>query len=376
MANIALIALLVPLKSLILFFAICLVFVMLRSVLSGPVRTAVQVSGVVTVTLLLLYLKKSDLLFNDLVNSWVMAIVPRAAPGSSTEIVASLGISYGLLRFIYALFDKAVTPWQFVRYYFFFPTFFSGPIMAPAAFLQQAPSPSHADFLEGTARLMYGGVKFGFATVLQLFVPLSHPVHFHLALQTYSTWSLWLGLFLCGVWLYLNFSAFTDIAIGLGRMLGIRVPENFRNPFAATDITDFWRRWHITLGDWLRVHVFNSLTRGLSPSLSPQSLILVIVPTLATMLVCGLWHQTTWAYLAWGAMHGAGLITHQLWRRYVAPLLDAKRLIGRWYAAASWALTQGFVCLSWVFFFPLAQPGFQPTFELHLRYLKRLLFLS
>jgi len=373
-ANVAVIALLLSPKTLLPFFAICFLFIFLRSHVAGLPRAVVQVSGVVVVTFLLLYLKRSDLLFNDLVSRWVAAIVPVNLTKTSAELAGAFGISYALLRFVYALVDSAVTPWQFVSYYFFLPTFFSGPIMAPADLLQQSPSLSRVNLVEGAARVMFGGVKFGVSSILQLFVPLAHPVQLHLALESQSRGALWIGLFLCGVWLYLNFSAFTDIAVGIGRMMGIRVPENFRNPFGATDITDFWRRWHITLGDWLRVHVFNSLTRGLSHRISARSLVLAIVPTLATMVVCGLWHQTTWAYVAWGAMHGAGLVTHQLWRRYVAPLVSADYLHGRSYRTISWALTHSFVSLSWAFFFPLAHPGFEPTFALHMRYLKRVLF--
>lgn len=373
-ANFAIIALLVSPKTLLPFFAVCSLFIFLRSHVAGLPRAMVQVSGVVVVTFLLLYLKRSDLLFNDLVSRWVAAIIPVNLAKPSAELAGAFGISYALLRFVYALFDTDVTPWQFLRYYFFLPTFFSGPIMAPADLLKQSPSLTRVNLVEGAARVMFGGVKFGVSSILQLFVPLAHPVQLHLALESQSRGALWIGLFLCGVWLYLNFSAFTDIAVGIGRMMGIRVPENFRNPFGATNITDFWRRWHITLGDWLRVHVFNSLTRGLSRHIPARSLVLAIVPTLATMVVCGLWHQTTWAYVAWGAMHGAGLVTHQLWRRYVVLLVGADCLYGRSYRIISWALTQSFISLSWAFFFPLAHPGFEPTFALHMRYLKRVLF--
>jgi alginate O-acetyltransferase complex protein AlgI len=374
--GVAIIAALVPPMSLSLFFAACLLFVWLRSASAGSVRIAVQVAGVVTIVLLLLYFKSSDLLFNDVVKRWIARIDPGTPAWYSAGLFAALGASYCFLRFVYALLDPSVTPWQFVRYYFFFPTFFSGPVMTPADFLSQQPSVARGNLVEGAARVMYGGVKFGLSSALQLAVPLTHITQFHLALKTQPVWSLWLGLFLCGVWLYLNFSAFTDIAIGIGRMLGIRVPENFDNPFSATDITDFWRRWHITLGDWLRVTVFNPLARGLAQKFSPRSPVLAVVPALVTMLVCGLWHQTTWAYLAWGVMHGVALAAHQLWRRFAPPLLGDALPGSRWYLAASWIVTHVYVSLAWALFFPLAQPGWPSTLGRQLLYLKRLLLIS
>jgi D-alanyl-lipoteichoic acid acyltransferase DltB (MBOAT superfamily) len=235
--NIAVVALLVPLKSLALFFALCFAFVWLRSVLQGSSRTAVQAAGIVAVALLLLTFKSSELLFNDTVKRWVAMAVPGSSASFSAGLFAALGASYCFLRFVYALLDPSVTPWRFVRYYFFFPTFFSGPIIAPADFLCQRPSLARRNLVEGAARIMYGGVKFGLSTALQLGVPLTHITHFHLALKNDPWWSLWLGLFLCGIWLYLNFSAFPVRSDSVACRL--RVPEGFRQPFSARHLNFF-----------------------------------------------------------------------------------------------------------------------------------------
>lgn len=371
-ANIAVLAFIVQPKSLAVFFAASLTFLVLRDALPQRLSTVSQAIGIVSLILLLLYYRSSSLLFNDTLRQWVAAHFPGQAGLFSTTLLAALGVSYCFLRAIYALRDRSVTLWSFARYYFFAPTFFSGPIITPTAFAIERFSMNRRNLLEGGARVVYGVLKFIASSALQLLVPLATLHHAVLALQSYPWWWLWLTLFATGFWLYLNFSAFADIAIGVGRVLGFRVPENFNNPFAATDLTDFWRRWHITLGDWLRANIFNPLARRLGVVLSRNSILVAIASALFTMIVCGLWHQTTPAFLAWGAMHGVGLGLHQAWRRYLRPLLADDVEGQRWYVVASWAVTHVFVNLSWVLFFPVDAP----SFEFRVRYAKRLFGLE
>ena len=117
----------------------------------------------------------------------------------------------------------------------------------------------------------------------------------------------WLVVISYALQIYYDFSGYTDMAIGLGRMLGFRFPENFNYPYISTSITDFWRRWHITLSNWFREYVFYPLERRRRemPALS-QSLNILIV-----FLLTGLWHGVTLPFILWGLLHGLALVVER-----------------------------------------------------------------
>lgn len=361
--NMAILAMVIPLSSLAMFFSIAFLLVILRWYVSPVLKKIVKMPGVIILTFGFIYLKSPE---------FVIGFLPATLKIFSIEALKALnllGIGYCYLKSISALLEPTLNPWHFARYYFFLPTFFSGPIMTPNAFCAENIYFNKENFLDGVARIVFGIIKFVLSSFMQLCIPLanlnaSHPT---LALQSYPFIMLWFTTLMCGVWLYLNFSAFTDIAIGVGRILGYNIPENFNNPFAATDLTDFWRRWHITLGDWLRGHIFNPLARILSGFM--PSLIIAMVTALITMGICGLWHQPNKAFLIWGLLHGAGLAFHQMWRQYIRPLIFPFILNTFFYRSASWCITHIYIGFTWVFFFPVNAA----TFDLHLEYAKRLL---
>jgi len=363
-ANAAALLLLVPPLSLALFFLCSLAALAVRRSLSGRLATCWVAFSIVGLTLLL-FLYRSPSSLPEVVTRWLSRDAPQVA------LLSALGVSYCWLRSIYALVNPSLTLWEFSKYYFFFPTFTSGPIMQPAELLAQRAGWSSADVWAGAARVTYGALKFVAASLLQLIVPLGTVEHAALGIQKYPVAILWLGAAAAGLWLYLNFSAFSDIAIGLGRIFGVRVPENFRNPYAACSLTEFWRRWHITLGDWLRGNVFNPLARALSRQTAATPVAVACACVIVTMLACGLWHRTTWAFLLWGLLHGVGLAIHQLWQSTGAGPALANRFGAKLYRALAWALTHGYVSLGWVFFFPVAA-----GFSLHWSYLMRLFGLN
>lgn len=127
--------------------------------------------------------------------------------------------------------------------------------------------------------------------------------------------------------IYFDFSAYSDMATGLARMIGVRFPLNFDSPYQATDIAAFWRRWHITLGLFLRDHVYIPLGGNRS-----------VLNLMATMLLAGLWHGAAWRFVLWGGLHGAMLVGHELFRR-AGLRLPPK--VGQ-------GLTLLLVCLAWV----------------------------
>lgn len=154
-----------------------------------------------------------------------------------------------------------------------------------------------------------------------------------------STAYAWLDAYLplvgYGLNLYWQFSGYCDIAIGFAALLGMRVPENFHFPFAARNLPDFWRRWHITVSEWCRDFVFRPiLTRTRQ----------YLLASLGSMIVLGLWHELSPRYLAWGLFHGIGLAIVHLWGKHM-PWADQLRRYALW-RVFSWFLTLQFVILS------------------------------
>ncbi|MCB0013633.1 MAG: hypothetical protein KDE34_17085, partial [Anaerolineales bacterium] len=153
---------------------------------------------------------------------------------------------------------------------------------------------------------------------------------------------------------YLDFSGYSDIAIGIGLLFGIRLPENFDWPYLQTNLTTFWQRWHITLSNWVRHYLFTPLSRSLlrrQPRPSPT--LIVLVAQLATMIAIGLWHGLSWNFLVWGLWHGLGLFIHKQWsdrtRRWYRDL-QATTWPRRLWAGLTWFITFHYVVLGWVWF--------------------------
>src|SRR6266550_1784016 len=134
--------------------------------------------------------------------------------------------------------------------------------------------------------------------------------------------------------LFLDFSAYTEMAIGSALLFGLLLPENFRRPYLSTDLRDFWRRWHISLSNFLRDYLYIPL------GASRHGAARYVLATLITMGLCGLWHGAGWTYVAWGLWHGIGLIVCRGWQQFARPLP----------ALAGWAITMLFVLAGWVVF--------------------------
>jgi D-alanyl-lipoteichoic acid acyltransferase DltB (MBOAT superfamily) len=154
--------------------------------------------------------------------------------------------------------------------------------------------------------------------------------------------------------LFFDFSGYTDIAIGLGILLGVKLPENFRRPYLATNITKFWQSWHITLSNWARFYVFSPLSRTLlRRKPRPSTTLIVFVSQLATMIVIGLWHGVSWNFFIWGVWHGVALFVHKQWsdrtRKWYRGL-SQKRWQKRAWTVFSWFITFQYVVLGWVWF--------------------------
>jgi len=154
----------------------------------------------------------------------------------------------------------------------------------------------------------------------------------------------WLGTLCYTFQLYFDFSGYSDMAVGLGRLFGIRLPLNFNSPYKANSIIDFWRRWHMTLSRFLRDYLYIPLGGSRRGLVRSQANLMV------TMTLCGLWHGAGWTFVLWGALHGAFILVNRLWRA-VTGALGLRAENGRlWTAAAARTVTFLSVSAAWVLF--------------------------
>lgn len=213
----------------------------------------------------------------------------------------TIDVSRGSLKPVDSLVD-------FALYVAFFPQLVAGPIVRASYFLPQLSvwrRPVQAEVSEGIGLILLGLVKkmvFAdqFATVAeQYFGGLSsHP----------GILASWTGVVAFGMQIYFDFAGYTDIARGLGRVLGFHFPVNFMRPYLATDIREFWHRWHISLSTWLRDYLYIPLGGN------RKGRVRTYVNLLLTMLLGGLWHGASWTFVVWGGFHGMLLAADRLIR--------------------------------------------------------------
>lgn len=268
-----------------------------------------------------------------------------------------LGFSYIAFRLLHVLRDRitgrlpTLTLTEFVTYALFFPALAAGPIDRAERFIKDLRQPfalAAPDVLDGGTRLALGLFKkFALADTLALIA-----LDATKATQLNSTLWAWVSLYAYAFRIYFDFSGYTDIAIGLGRLAGIKLPENFDRPYLKPNLTTFWNSWHITLAQWFRAYFFNPVTRALrSRPLSPA--VIILIGQVGTMLLIGLWHGVTWNFVVWGAWHALGLFIHNRWADFMKPraavfenrpwLKRAAPIVGIW-------LTFHYVALGWVWF--------------------------
>ena len=151
----------------------------------------------------------------------------------------------------------------------------------------------------------------------------------------------WAGALAYTFQLYFDFSGYSEMAVGLARMFGIKLPANFWSPYKATSVIDFWRRWHITLSRFLRDYLYISLGGNHKGAASRYSNLFI------TMLIGGLWHGANWTFFVWGLLHGLYLIVNHLWRYIVKAIGWNSNAISPWVARV---MTFAFVVFAWVVF--------------------------
>jgi alginate O-acetyltransferase complex protein AlgI len=238
--------------------------------------------------------------------------------------------------------------WRYTLWAVFFPHLVAGPILRPHDLLtklQPDALPARTEAAHEVLLLLARGYfkKMVLADRIALAID---PFFTHVAgPSTAGAWSLPF-VYLYALQIYFDFSGYTDIARGLGLMFGFRWPENFNLPYLATSVQDFWRRWHITLSQFLRDYLYVSLGGNRGGWLRTNANLML------TMLLGGLWHGASWSFLVWGGLHGAFLIVHRAWQTTsLARRLRDSAGIVRWaWTGIAMLLTFHAVCLAWCFF--------------------------
>ena len=292
---------------------------------------------------------------------WTSRVL-RGLNGQSAALASPLdirwlGFSYIAFRLLHTLRDRqtgrlpAVSLSEYVVYVIFYPALAAGPIDRIERFVIDLRRPvalTSEDVGEAGKRLAFGLFKkFAIADTLGL-VALNGTN----ALQVRTAGWAWVVLYAYAFQIFFDFSGYTDIAIGLGRLLGIHLPENFKAPYLKANLTQFWNNWHITLTQWFRAYFFNPLTRALRSGKKMLPIIVIIFITqMGTMLLIGLWHGATWNFVAWGAWHGLGLFIHNRWSDWTR--VGFARLTSGWQRLLNVGgvlLTFHYVAFGWVFF--------------------------
>jgi D-alanyl-lipoteichoic acid acyltransferase DltB (MBOAT superfamily) len=259
------------------------------------------------------------------------------------EIILPVGISFFTFHGISYVVDvyrgdvavcRRLT--DMLLYLSFFPQLVAGPIVRASFFLPQLYTPREERLALGPPlMLILGGLFKKVVMANYLATDLVDPVFFDPA--SFSSLDLLLAAYGYAIQIYCDFSAYSDMAIGLAALLGYRFPPNFNQPYRAQSLQEFWRRWHISLSSWLRDYLYKPLGGSRNGRTAANLMI--------TMLLGGIWHGAAWKFVAWGGIHGAGLVVER-----ALPSLPGRWASRRLVRVLATLVVFHFVCLTWIFF--------------------------
>jgi alginate O-acetyltransferase complex protein AlgI len=282
----------------------------------------------------------------------------RPVENASVTDLRWLGISYIAFRLIHVLRDKQMARLpelslpEFATYVLFFPSLVAGPIDRAERFAQDLRKDftlSQDETLLAGQRIFLGLFrKFVIADALALIA-----LNDSLAAQVQTTGWMWIVMYAYAFQIYFDFSGYTDIAIGIARLVGIKLPENFVAPYTRPNLTQFWNSWHMTLTQWFRSYFFNPFNRWMRGFKNIPAWVMILIGQVATMSLIGLWHGITLNFILWGLWHGLGLFLQNRWSDFVRrrfPDLGQNSRLQPALQISGILLTFHFVALGWVFF--------------------------
>ncbi len=281
----------------------------------------------------------------------VQALLGGAIPGSVVEVVLPPGISFytfQTMSYTIDVYRGQIRPTRsfgrFFVYVSFFPQLVAGPIERASRLLPQLELALRSRFfaanLVAGARMIAWGV-FKKVVIADHCASLVESVYARP--QDYDGWAALVATYAFTLQIYCDFSAYSEIARGSARLLGLELMRNFDQPYLVRNVRDFWRHWHISLSEWFRDYVYLPLggsRHGRGRTLANLT---------ATMFLSGLWHGAAWNFVVWGLFHGGLLLAHALWSAWPASRALMRRLGGLGTALAWW-LTFHLVVAGWVLF--------------------------
>ena len=308
---------------------------------ASPQRRKAALLGSVISNLGLLAFFKYAVFFSENITrvGAILGLEMIAAPDFLSQIILPVGISFYTFQSMSYSIDlyrghaePARSFVDFACYVSMFPQLVAGPIVRYGAVADQLRHREHSveEFVAGFTRFNYG-----FAKKILLANPAGRIADLCFEAGSPDTPVAWIGVLAYAFQIYFDFSGYSDMALGLGRMFGFRFPENFASPYRATSLTDFWRRWHISLSTFLRDYLYIPLGGNRLGTLRTYRNVLLV------MLIGGLWHGAQWTFIVWGAIHGLALAVERFGRERFGFALPA---------AAGWIVTTFVLLITWVFF--------------------------
>lgn len=265
---------------------------------------------------------------------------------TALNIILPLGISYYTFSAISYIVDVARNKVKYKNlldvalYLAFFPKITSGPIQRSGDFFNQIEKKrivGWSTFAPGIQIFMFGLFKkLVFADRLSVFVNQVYDTPL-----AFGSITVFLAAVAYSLQIYFDFSGYSDMAIGIAKMLGINLPKNFNLPYLAHNVTELWKRWHITLSTWLQDYVYISLGGN------RKGKVRTYVNLILTMVIGGIWHGANWTYIIWGLLHGLALAVHKVWMTLTGSSIKKHSAVGN---VISICLTFLFTTFCWIFF--------------------------
>ena len=268
------------------------------------------------------------------------------------NIFLPVGISFFVFQSMSYTIDiyrgqlKPLSNWlDYLFYLSFFPQLVAGPIVRARDFIPQIrQNPvvvTREMFGTGVFLILTGLFK---KAIISDYISLNFVDRIFDEPLLYSGFECLMGIYGYALQIYCDFSGYSDMAIGIALLLGFRFPKNFDAPYKSATITEFWRRWHISLSTWLRDYLYISLGGNRKGRIRTYGNLLL------TMLLGGLWHGAAVRFILWGGLHGAALALHKLWMALVPGAKATGAQMHWWSRAAGMLLTFNIVCLGWLMF--------------------------
>ena len=231
---------------------------------------------------------------------------------------------------------------EYLLFLSFFPKLVMGPIVRAKDFIPQISKPyfiTSKDFAAGFVMIVSGLFK---KLIISDYITLNYVNYIFDSPLKHTGLECLMAVYAYAIVIYCDFSGYSSIAIGIARWLGYTIPTNFSSPYQSVDITEFWRRWHISLSSWLRDYLYIPMGGNRKGKL------LTYVFLMITMLLGGLWHGASFNFIIWGGLHGIALVIHKLWKQQTRSFAAFTNSVI--FKIVALLFTFHFVCFCWIFF--------------------------